>query len=122
MERAEENTGDWQRRVASNQVVQIPMPASHREKKPRGDDEQCKAEPGQSDAAQSRDGAAWRHNGLGVTCKPNSDSRAGINSSEEQKVNRKAERCHAEHKQPGLLEMQLFELDRRLVTKKAELG
>lgn len=91
-------------------------------KKPRGDDEQCKAEPGQSDAVQSRDGAAWRHDGLGVTCKPNSDSRAGINSSEEQKVNHKAGRCHAERKQPGLLEMQLFELDRRLVTKKAELG
>lgn len=34
MEQAEENTGDWQRRVASNQVVQIPMPASHREKTP----------------------------------------------------------------------------------------
>jgi len=65
-------------------------------RKPRGGDERCEAGPGQSNAAQSRDGAARRHGGLGVTCKPNSDSRAGINSSAERKVNRKAQQCHAE--------------------------
>lgn len=120
MEQAAENAGDWQRRVASTQVVQIPMPASHRGKKtPRAEDGGCEAEAGQRDAVQSRDGAAWRH---GVTRQPNSHSRAGINSSEERKVNRKAERCHAEHRQPGLLEMRLFEGGRRSVTKQSELG
>lgn len=63
-----------------------------------------------------------RHGGLAGTCHPNSRPRAGIHSSEEQKVNCEAERCPAERQQPGLLEMQLFEGDRRVVPKKAELG
>lgn len=101
--------------------VQIPTQRVTRIK-PRGAGERWEAEPGQRGAALSRAAAARRHEAPGVTCKSNSDSRAGINSPEEQQVNCKAEGCHAERKQPGLLEMPLCEVGRRVVTKQAELG
>lgn len=86
MERAEEKAGDWhQTRWCKSQRLPVTR------KNPRGDDERREAGPGQGGAARGRDGAAWRHEGPGVTCKANSDSRAGINSPEEQKASCTAE-------------------------------
>lgn len=76
----------------------------------------------QSRAGQGRAGAAGRHHGLAVTCKPNSDSRAGVSSSGEQKADCKAERCCAEHTQPGLLEWQPVEVDRHSVMESRAVG
>lgn len=56
MEQAEGNAGDWQRRGASNQVVQIPTPASHQEKNP---------EETMSDARQTQGSATLRGAELG---------------------------------------------------------